>query len=195
MSRFAILIFICISAAFLLSSCVPLLVGGTVTTAAVVLPQERSVGKIIDDNTIWMRLKSDYEISKRFNKISVSISEGRILLTGGVADSLDRIEASRMAWDVNGVKEVINELEIADKEESFSESAWITAQVKFALLVKGNIRSVNYSIETYNSVVYLMGIAQSPDELRRVIEIIQKIPKVKKLISYVKLKELRKTKQ
>jgi osmotically-inducible protein OsmY len=170
------------------------LVGGTVTTAAVVLPQERSVGKIIDDNAIWVKLKADYEVSRRFNKISVSISDSRVLLTGSVGDSLDRIEASRMAWDANGVKEVINELEIAEKEQSFSESAWITAQIKFALLVKGNIRSVNYSIETYNNVVYLMGIAQSSEELRKVIEIIQKVPKVEKVISYVKLKESRKTK-
>ena len=48
---------------------------------------------------------------------------------------------------------------------------------------------VNYSIETINGVIYVMGIAQSQDELDRVVNHARNISGVQRVVSYVRLKD------
>jgi len=55
------------------------------------------------------------------------------------------------------------------------------------ILVTPNIKSVNYSFEAIDGVVYILGIAQSQDELNKVIEIARKIGGVNKVINYVRI--------
>ena len=46
------------------------------------------------------------------------------------------------------------------------------------------IQSINYSIETVHGAVYLMGVAQSQEELDRVIKLARRIKGVSEVISY-----------
>ena len=50
-----------------------------------------------------------------------------------------------------------------------------------------DIQSVNYTIDTVQGMVYLMGVAQNQAELNRVVERARTIPDVKQVVSYVKL--------
>ena len=69
----------------------------------------------------------------------------------------------------------------------FAKDAWITTRLRTALTLDKNIQSINYSIDTVNGVVYLIGAAQNRMELNRVIETARTIPNVKRVVSYVKL--------
>ena len=101
------------------------------------------------------------------------------------------MDAVRIAWGVDGVREVINEIVVSREgdSESFLRDRWIVSQLRSKLLFDREIRSINYSIETVAGVVYLMGIAQSEAELQRAIDHARDIAYVRRVVSYVQLKD------
>jgi len=89
------------------------------------------------------------------------------------------------------VREVINEIEVDDKS-SLTDSArdeWIATKLKGRLLADREINSINYSIETVNRSIYLMGIARNQAELDRVIRHAKDISYVRRVVSYVRVKD------
>ena len=123
-----------------------------------------------------------------FAKLNVTVEQGRALLTGIVQNPDHRVEAVRLAWQVEGVKQVINEIRVA-QGEGFSgivRDEWITARLRTALLFDRDVQSINYSIDTVAGVVYLMGVCQSKAELDRAMDVARTIPHVKQVVSYVK---------
>lgn len=177
----------------LLPACVPLLVAGG-TETAYVASQERSVGGAVDDAGILLAIKGLYakkDFKDLLANVEIKSVEGRVLLTGNVDKPDSQIEAVRLAWQVNGVKEVINEIQVNDKSTfaNYARDVWITTQVKSRLIFGKQIRSVNYSAITVNQVVYLMGIAQNQDELDRVTYVASTTSYVQRVVSYVRLKD------
>lgn len=138
-------------------------------------------GKI---NELWFQYNIDM-----FSKLSTTVNQGRVLLTGVVQNPQDRVEAVRLVWQVEGVKQVINEIRVADSDglPGFVKDTWVTTRLRTAITFEKNIQSLNYSIDTVQGVVYLMGVAMSQTELNRVIELARTIPNVKQVVSYVKL--------
>ncbi len=121
------------------------------------------------------------------DRLDVTVRDGRALLTGRAATADERVEAVRLAWQVNGVREVINEIGIGD-ESSLSDKAtdaWITTQLRTKLLTDSDITSGNYTIETINQTVHLMGRARSQVELDRVREHARNIARVRQVVSHV----------
>ena len=124
-----------------------------------------------------------------FSKLNLNVNQGRVLITGVVQKPEDRVEAVRLAWQPEGVKQVINEIRVGkgDTLGSYAEDAWISAQLRTKLTFDKYVQSINYSIETVQGTVYLMGVGQDQAELDRTIDIAKKIKGVKEVISYVKL--------
>lgn len=175
-----------------LSGCITL-----ATSAAgegvVVAAQERSAGRALDDAGILVSLKEQYlrkDAKDLFANVIVKVVEGRVLLTGNVDKPETQVEAVRIAWTVDGVREVINEIQVNDQSSllNYSRDVWISTQVRTKLLVTKGIRSVNYSVITVNQVVYLTGIAQDQAELDRATTVASTTPYVQKVVSYVRLK-------
>lgn len=176
----------------LLSACAQAVVG-SVSKSVLVSKEERSVGTFIDDTVIIAKLKNIYfsQNEKIFFNVDIEVSEGRVLLTGTVESSDIRIEATRLAWGVDQVQTVINEIQISNTDSilDFADDLVITTKIKAKLLLDKNINNLNFSIDTVNRVVYVIGIAQNNNELDRVIEIINSIYGVEEVINYVRLKE------
>ena len=183
--------FFILSTSILLSGCIPAaIVAGTqgVSTAT----QERTAGERLDDNGIALAINSKYvEKDKNlFASVATDVREGRVLLTGKVKDPITRKNAEEMAWRIQGVREVINELKVSN-EESFSNyvsDAWISNQIRARMLVTNGIKSQNFGVQTVDRVVYLMGIAQNEQESKVAIEIARRTPKVQRVVSHVILK-------
>lgn len=135
-------------------------------------------------NDLWFR----YDV-ETFSKLSLTVEQGRVLITGVVQDPEDRVEAVRLAWQPEGVNQVINEIRIADGEgiPGYVRDTWITTQLRAHLTLDRDVQSLNYSIDTVQGIVYLMGVAQNQAELNRVIETARTIGHVKQVISYVKM--------
>ena len=175
-----------------LSGCTELIVG-TVATTGIAIAEERSVGDAVDDLAIRAELnhlffQRDVEL---YQNVSFSVFEGRVLIKGSVPTPEDRIGALRLAWQADGVREVINELQVTDEGGllDYARDTWISAQLKGRLLVDGDVLSINYSIETVNGTVYLLGIAQDEAEIVRVIEHARGIEDVKQVVSHVVVKD------
>ncbi|MDX2113903.1 MAG: BON domain-containing protein [Alphaproteobacteria bacterium] len=176
-----------------LSGCIPLLIAGGTETAAVVA-QERSVGNAIDDAAILIQIKNKFankDYKDLLANVEVKSVEGRVLLTGNVNKPESQIEAVRLAWQVEGVKEVINEIQISDRAGiwNYTRDVWVSTQVRSRMILEKGVRSINYSVITVNQVVYLMGIAQDQTELDKVTHIASTTSYVQRVVSYVKLKD------
>ena len=164
---------------------------GAMGATAVAAAQERTIGDAIDDAIIYTEvnsqmLQADIEL---FQHVGVEVVEGRVLLTGSVPTPNDRIEAVRLAWQAEGVKEVLNEVQVTDDSSiaDYAADSWISVQVKTKLLFDRDIRAINYSIETVNGAVYMIGIARDAVELKRATNHARTIKGVRKVISHVRI--------
>jgi len=137
-------------------------------------------------NDLW--LQADEEM---FRKVNLQVQEGRVLLTGNVPLPEQRVEAVRLAWQAPGVREVINEIEVNDTSgvTDLARDTWISTQLKTDLLFDQDVSSIDYSIETVNQVIYLMGVARSQAELNRVVGHAKDISYVRRVVNYVLLKD------
>ena len=175
-----------------LGACAPVVVGAG-AAVGVSAAQERGFKGAIADTEIRLEINHLWfqESTSLYSKVNLQVQEGRVLLTGNVPDPEARLSAVRLAWQAKGVGEVINEIEVRDTSALLdaARDEWISAELKARILVDRAIVSINYSIETVNQVVYLIGIAQSQAELDRVIAHAKDIAYVRRVISYVRVKE------
>lgn len=175
-----------------LNACTPLgMMTGAAAGVGTAASKEGGIGGAVTDASIKGKINEawfQYNIAT-FQKLSTTVNQGRVLLTGVVQNPEDRVEAVRLVWQVEGVKQVLNEIRVADSEglPGFVRDNWITTRLRTALTFEKNVQSLNYSIDTVQGVVYLMGVAMSLDELNRVMEIARTIPNVKQVVSYVKM--------
>ena len=65
---------------------------------------------------------------------------------------------------------------------------WVNAQLRLKITFDGKIKAINYAIDTVNGTVYLMGIAQSKEELALVRNHARNIEYVRRVISHVRVK-------
>jgi osmotically-inducible protein OsmY len=163
--------------------------GATVGSASM---EERGLGGAINDKLIQTKINSgwlDIE-SGLFIGLSSEVHGGRVLLTGSVVSPKHRVNAVRIAWQVDGVREVINQIKIKDQSdlEVHARDAWITTQLIIKLTVDGDIKTINYSIDTVNGHVFIMGIAQDKAERSRVAAHAQDVGYVRRVTNYALLK-------
>jgi osmotically-inducible protein OsmY len=176
----------------LASACTPIgMATGAAATTGMAAAQEGGISRAVSDTVIKAKINDawlKYSI-KTFTKLDTTVSFGRVLITGVVQDPQDRVEAVRLAWQVEGVKQVINEIRVAESEgvQGFIRDNWISTRLRTAITFAGDVQSINYTIDTVQGVVYLMGVAQNQKELAHVIEIARTIPHVKQVVSYVKM--------
>jgi osmotically-inducible protein OsmY len=191
--RFAVIVTLMLPAALLAGACTPIgAAAGAGAAAGTMSAQERGFKTGVKDTVILAKiiqswLEHDFSI---FANITATVVEGRALLTGTVPKTDDRIEAVRLTWQVDGVGEVLNEIEVSDESDllDVTRDTWVTAQLRIKLTVDGKIKAINYAIDTVNGVVYLMGIAQNSTELERVTAHARSLNYVRRIVSYVRLK-------
>lgn len=183
-----------VAGALTLAACTPAGVAiGAGATAGVATAEERGLrgaGKDtvirVEINEAW--LNSDFDT---FNRLNLQIYEGRVLISGRVPDQANADEAIRLAWQADGVREVINEIQISDAGalDDFANDALINARLDSELLFDSEISSINYSTRSVAGTVYLLGVAQDRAELDRVFRVARNIPNVKRVVSHVIMRD------
>ena len=184
------LVYIIVSS-ILLAHCAQV-VTGTAVKVATVSQEERSIGEFVDDAIIKTVIKNTYfdQSENLFFNIDVEVSQGRVLLTGTV-DNIDlKIEATRIAWSVDEVKTVINEIQISNSDSilNFADDLVISTKILGKLMIEEDINSLNYNIETVNKLVYIIGIAQNEKERDLVLAIAKDVYGVEEVINYINIK-------
>lgn len=166
---------------------------GAGAAAGIGVAQERSVGSAIDDTAIATELSAKLFDSsfKLFRDVDLEVVEGRVLLTGKVEEQESRLRAEELAWKIEGVREVANAIQVTSEGGigSYASDVRISNQLRAKIIGDADVLGINYSIETVSQIVYLIGIAQNQEELDRVIGHARSIRGVKKVESYVRLKD------
>ena len=184
----------CSLALFFLYSCTPANILGTGAGSAMVIAEgDRSMGTVIDDATIKVNIAAKFISSEDnlFVDVSTTVLNGRVLMTGLVDNQEVRIDAVRRVWEVEGVQEVINEIQIGNRAslKEYANDVWINTQAKGLAAKAVGLRVVGYNFETIQGKVYIAGITSRPEQLEDLINAIKTIKGVKEIVNYVIIKE------
>ncbi|HTS94788.1 MAG TPA: BON domain-containing protein [Stellaceae bacterium] len=154
--------------------------------------QDRGLGGAVSDATIKTAITASYAHydSALSDGIDVEVYEGRVLLTGRVPKQEQHDLAVRTAWKVKGVTQVYDEVKLGPVPSSNDDvnDGWISTRLRNELLWDSDVRSINYTVTTSDHVVYLIGSAQSREELDRVTAYARNVPNVRRVVSYVQIR-------
>lgn len=177
-------------ALFPLTGCVAAAVG-TAGAVGLAASKDQTIGQSVDDTAASNQIKTWLmtESSARFGEVDVEVAGGLVLLTGRVYSAEDRTAAEGLAWQSVYTQDVANELKIEQPGGFFANVSdeIISGRVRSRLIGSSSVKSVNYNVETYNGVVYLMGVARTPEELRKAAEEASLVGGVKQVVSYVRV--------
>ena len=190
-AAFSFGLLLAVGAGLTLGACAPVVIGAG-AGAGVAASQERGFKGAVADTEVRLEINHLWlqESVSLYSKVNLQVQEGRVLLTGQVPNPEARITAVRLAWQAEGVREVINEIEVGDTSSLLdaARDQWISARLRARLLADREIASINYSIETVNAAVYLIGVAQNQAELDRAIAHAREISYVRRVVDYLRLK-------
>ncbi|HJN20892.1 MAG: BON domain-containing protein [Alphaproteobacteria bacterium] len=187
-------LFLVLLAALMQGACSPLGVGISATTATgVVIAQERSAGDAVDDAGINLQISEalfQAHIDDLYRKVNVDVMEARVLLTGQVKTQQLVDQAALIAWKVDGVATVINEVRVGELDAlEIVRDRWISMRLRVRMLGDTEIYDVNYTIVTVGGSIYLLGIGQSQDELEQVLAHARDMPYVRRVVAHVVMKD------
>jgi osmotically-inducible protein OsmY len=177
-----------------LGGCPLAIVGGVAAAggAGYAANQERGAGGAVSDFTIKTNIQRAWLQAnpKLQGDVDVTVYQGRVLLTGKAPTPEMKAEAQQLASTVKGVRTVYNEIEVAPPETVWNSAkdAWITSEVRSGLIFNSQIRSDNYTVETVDRSVYLIGSARNQVELNAATTVARYVPGVKRVVSYVEIR-------
>ena len=175
-------IFLLVNSCTIVVSTAGSLVGNATTST-------RGFSGTVEDTYLMSKIVSKITLMKlsNFSNITVSVNNGNVLLAGNIENQEKRLELIKKVWWIDGVKEVLNELEIGPRT-SFSEKAEdfvFEAKIEKRLLFEPGIFSNNYSVDVVNGNVYVMGISSDIEEKTKVENFLNNMNDIKKLILLV----------
>jgi osmotically-inducible protein OsmY len=177
----------------ILPGCVGVGSKGFFGTGVSVAFDPRSVGTQIDDSIMQKNISARLLMLDKGYLFSVKakVLDGRIFLTGKVDDPEEKLKLTKIAWEIQGVRSVRNDVKVKE-DFNFKQSAkdlLITSQLRTALIFNKNIKATNYQIDTYKKKVYIYGIALTSNEKNDVIKEAKQILDVKDVIASILLVE------
>ena len=177
----------------ILSGCIGVSSTGIFGTGVSVALDPRTVGTQIDDSIMQKNLTAKILIRDKKYLLSVKskVLDGRIFLTGKVDNPEQKLQLTKLAWEIKGVRSVRNDIKIKE-EFNFKRSAkdiLITSQLRTAIILNKNIKATNYQIDTYKKKIYVYGIALTSEEKDLVISEAKEILDVENVIASIILVE------
>ena len=174
----------------LLSGCASAVLG--VGTAAVAASStEKGLSTSVSDGLIFTKIhdkfvQADASLSTALN---VTVNDGAVLLTGKVKTPEEKVLATKLSWEVKGVREVVNEVQITDKSslKDVAKDLAAGAQLRSKLIGDTKVSSLNFSIDVVNGIVYLSGVARDTEEMNRVVSHARELRFAKQVVSYISL--------
>ena len=126
----------------------------------------RSASDQVDDAWITSKVESKLAADPEVNnfEIDVDTQDGVVRLSGNVEQDKARQEAEKLARSTEGVKEVVNEIQIGDPtlKENVTD-AWIVTKIKAKLSASGDVNPFNIDVDAVEGVVTLSGIVKKEE--------------------------------
>ena len=185
----AVVLLLC---ALALSGCAGAVVGvGTAAVAA--STTEKGFSTSVSDGVIFAKLKDRFiqQNASLLTSADVSVNDGAVLFTGKVKTPEDKIQATRLAWEIKGVREVVNELQVTDTSsiKDIAKDLAASATLRGKMIADKDISSLNFSIDVVNGIVYLSGVASTPEEMDKVISHAENLRFAQEVVNYIILEK------
>lgn len=149
----------------------------------------RSLGEGVDDTSADAAMKTLLlkDSKHKFGDVDITVFEGRLMLTGTVANQETLVALENHSRKLKNVTEVLNEVVVSDRtgmRQGWSD-AMIDRKLVGALTADNGVYRNNYQVAVSQGTVYLLGVAQGPVELERVTGHAQTIKGVNRIVSHV----------
>ena len=175
-------------ASFSLSGCTNAVIGvGSAAVAA--STTEKGISTSVSDGMIFTKLhdkfiRTDASLS---TFVDVTVNNGAVLLTGKVKTPDKKVLATKLAWEIKGVREVVNETQVTDKSsiKDIAKDLAASAKLRGKLIADNDISSLNYNIDVVNGTVYLSGVASNADEMNKVVTHAQELRFAQQVVNYI----------
>ena len=175
-----------------LSACAPVAVG-VGAAAAAAGTTEKGLATSISDALIHTKISETYfkDDLGLYGDVNIEVNQGSVLLTGAVQNPEDASNAVGLAWQVHGVVEVIDEIDVRDKPalQDRAKDLAASAELRTKLITDIDVHSLNFSIDVVGGVIYLSGVAQSEAEMNKVIAHAQSLRFGTEVVNYIRINE------
>lgn len=189
--RCALILGLVLGAAAVLSGCAPVIVAGA-GTAAVAAHDRRTIGAFVDDQAIEIKVRNAIHADETLRKqthINITSMNGIVLLSGEAPTAEARDQVLERARSVAGIRQIVNEIQIAPPSAFVSRShdTWLTTKVKTNLVRADDIDSTRVKVVTENDVVYLLGLVtrREADIATEAARTVSGVARVVKLFEYI----------
>ena len=177
---------------FIFQSCAPV-IGVLGVTSIGSATKEKSLGTSINDGIMHTRiLNKIYKLNPVLSdNIKVSVDNGSVLLTGKIKKPIDKIKVTQLIWEIKGVKEVNNELQITDSSniKNIARDIASVAEIRTRIMTDERINSLNFSIDVVNDIAYISGFSQNKEEVKLVTDHATKARFVKEIFNYITIND------
>jgi osmotically-inducible protein OsmY len=169
---------------YLLSGCLPLVVGGAVVGGSLVATDRRTSGAQLEDEGI--ELRSVNRLRDAFLErvhINVTSYNRQVLLTGEVPSEADKARAQEIVSRVENVRSIVNELAVLGNSTltSRSSDSLVTGRVKAAFVDAKDLYANAFKVVTERGTTHLMGRV-TQREATRATEIARTTPGVQRVV-------------
>ena len=152
-------------------SCAPII--GTVGMVSLgAASKEKGLGTSINDKVIGTKISN---LIYKYNKeliadTKVFVNNGSVLFTGKLNNPNDKIEFTKLAWNIRGVKEVNNEIQVTDSSsiKNIARDIASLGEIRARIMSDKSINSINFSIDVVNDKAYISGVASNELEIELV---------------------------
>ena len=134
--------------------------------------KQKGLGTTINDNIIKTKISN---FIFKFDKdlipdTKIFVNNGSVLFTGKVKVPENKIEITKLAWSVKGVKEVNNELQVIDKSsiKNIARDLASLGEIRARIISDKSVNSLNFSVDVVNDKAYISGVAKDKSEMLRV---------------------------
>ena len=175
----------------LFSGCAPAVIG--VGTAAVTASStEKGLSTSVADGLIFTKIQDNFLQTDASlpTVVDVTVNDGAVLLTGKVKTPEEKVLATKLTWEVRGVREVVNEIQVIDKSsiKDIAKDLAASAQLRGKLIADNSVSSLNFSIDVVNGTVYLSGVAADAEEMNRVVSHARELRFAQQVVNYITLR-------
>jgi osmotically-inducible protein OsmY len=133
-----------------------------------------------------------------YSKTTVEVKDAVVTLKGEASSTAQKELTTEYAKDIEGVKDVKNEMTVATTPEPAERTACekmddasVTAQVKTALITHRSTSSIKTKVETRNGKVTLTGIAKNAAEKALVTKLVTDIQGVTSVKNQMTVEEVK----
>ncbi|MFZ3052600.1 MAG: BON domain-containing protein [Sulfuricurvum sp.] len=158
------------------------------------LPGVKSVENTIviknDKSDTWIKIKIQTVLAFHSNvnasKADINVKNGVVTLKGKAISQAQKELTTEYAKDVEGVKEVKNEMTLVKADDTIGEKiddASITAQVKMTLMMHKSTGVIRTNVTTNNGIVTLSGKAKSEAERDLVAKLAEDVQGVNNVVN------------